>query len=86
MNIIDFSVVMLSSVELFINTGINGIIVLRAFRVLRVTRLFRYLNLMQTILVVISKSLSKIFYLAMLLVIFIIIFALLGSSIFLDKF
>lgn len=84
MNYLDFFVVVFSILELIFLSGNSGLSALRAirifrtFRVLRVARLFRYMQSMTTIITVVSKSLSKFVYLALLLLLFILIFALIG--------
>jgi hypothetical protein len=49
---------------------------------MRVARLFRYMSQMAMIMAVISRSMSKFVYLAMLLLLFILIFALIGMQLF----
>lgn len=88
MNVLDGLVVILSLVELIFLQGSSGLTafrtirIFRTFRVLRVARLFRYLSSMALIMTVISRSMSKFIYLALLLFLFILIFALIGMQLF----
>ena len=96
MNCFDGIVVVLSLVELiFLSNSKSALTafrtvrifrVFRVIRVIRVARLFRYLQSMALILEVISGSLSKFIYLALLLLLFIIIYTLLFIQIFKGKF
>jgi Ion transport protein len=88
MNYMDGTIVLLSLVELIFMSG-NGAMsafravrIFRVFRVLRVARLLRGLKSMLQIINVISRSISSFIYLAMLLMLFIFIYALLGMQIF----
>ena len=85
MNIFDFIVVLLSLLELVLISGTNSGIsalrsvrVFRLFRVLRVALIFRYVQSLYHIIKTISQSLSKFFYLFLLLLLFIVIFSLIG--------
>ena len=85
MNYIDGAVVVLSLVELIFLEGSSSAVsafrtirIFRTFRVLRVARLFRHLKSMNEIIKAISNSLSNFVYLALLLFLFLLIFALLG--------
>lgn len=93
MNYLDGSVVLLSIVEIGINTAGGGsggsslsafrtVRIFRTFRVLRVARLLRMLHSMQVIIGVIQRSFTSFIYIAVLLLLFIFIFALLGMQIF----
>lgn len=88
MNYMDGTIVMLSLVELIFMSGKGALSALRAvrifrvFRVLRVARLLRGLKSMVQIINVISRSISSFIYLAMLLMLFIFIYALLGMQVF----
>mmetsp|Transcript_42185 Transcript_42185/g.49000 ORF Transcript_42185/g.49000 Transcript_42185/m.49000 type:complete len:224 (+) Transcript_42185:214-885(+) len=88
MNYLDGSVVLLSIVELaFLSGGgtlsaFRAVRIMRTFRVLRVARLLKSLQSMQTIMDVISRSISSFCYLALLLLLFIFIYALLGMQLF----
>jgi hypothetical protein len=93
MNYIDGFVVALSMVEIIFLSGTTSALsafrtirIFRTFRVLRVARLFRYLKQMARIIKIISTSISDFVYLALLLLLFILIFALLGMQIFGGKF
>jgi hypothetical protein len=55
---------------------------LRTFRVFRIARLLRMMKQMQQIVVVLIKSASSIFYITVLMFIGVMIFALLGMSLF----
>jgi hypothetical protein len=87
MNIFDGFIVVLSMVEIFFMSGGNKafsafrtIRIFRTFRVLRVTKLLRALAFMQVIIQVVSKSLQSFIYIALLLLLFIFIYTLLGIS------
>ena len=89
MNLFDSAVVVLSLVEIFILSGgtsaftaFRAIRIFRIFRVLRVVRIFRYLKSITLIINSISKSISNISYLFLLLILFQIIFTLLGMQVF----
>ena len=92
MNLFDGVVVLLSIVELIFLSGnstlsaFRTIRIFRTFRILRVARLFRHLEYMTHLIDVISKSISISSYLALLLLVFIVIFALLGMQIFGGRF
>ena len=93
MNIFDFIVVLLSLLELVLISGTNSGIsalrsvrVFRLFRVLRVALIFRYVQSLYHIIKTISQSLSKFFYLFLLLLLFIVIFSLIGVELFKNRF
>ena len=87
LNYLDGSVVVVSIFELtlFPSTYDAGAVsafktfrIFRTFRVLRVARLLRTLQSMQTIMNVISRSIMEFVYIALLLLLFIFIYSLLG--------
>jgi hypothetical protein len=89
MNLLDGTVVILSIVEMAFSDGDGGsmnafktIRIFRTFRVLRVARLLRAMKSMQVIIGVLMKSMSSFIYLALLLLLFIFIYSLLGMQIF----
>ena len=88
MNYMDGTIVMLSLVEMIFMSGSGALSALRAvrifrvFRVLRMMRLLRGLKSMLQIINVIQRSISSFIYLAMLLLLFVFIYALLGMQIF----
>lgn len=88
MNYMDGTIVILSMIELLFMSGSGALSALRAvrifrvFRVLRVARLLRGLKSMIQIINVISRSISSFIYLALLLLLFVFIYALLGMQIF----
>lgn len=93
MNLFDLCIVVLSILELiFLSpsgskfSALRIVRVFRLFRVLRVARMFRYFQSLVRILKAIGRSITKILYLFILLLIFIIIFSLLGAQIFSGKF
>jgi voltage-dependent calcium channel L type alpha-1D len=99
MNYMDGGVVIMSIIELVINSisteGKGGgsslsafrtIRIFRTFRVLRVARLLRALDSMQMIIAVIQKSIMQFVYISLLMILFIFIFALLGMQFFGGKF
>ena len=91
MNVFDCIIVVLSILELTLLAdsgfnGLNAIRIFRAFRVLRVARLLRWMPYMQKIMLKIAESASKFMYLGMLLLLFLIIYALFGMQLFGGKF
>lgn len=92
MNYLDGSVVLLSLVELaFLDGGgslsaFRTVRIFRTFRVLRVARLLRSLQSMQIIIGVIGRSIGSFVYLALLLLLFIFIYSLLGMQMFGGQF
>jgi len=93
MNKLDGSVVMMSIFEKIYTQAVSSgggsslktfktLKMLRTLRVFRILRLLRKLKSMQTILQVMTKSYSSFIYITMLLFLFILIFALLGSQFF----
>lgn len=56
--------------------------IFRTFRVLRVTKLLRVLSFMKVIISVVTKSMESFVYIALLLILFIIIYALIGCQIY----
>jgi len=88
MNYMDGTIVLLSLVEMIFMSGggalsaLRAVRIFRVFRVLRVARLLRGLKSMMQIIDVIQRSISSFVYLAMLLMLFIFIYALLGMQIF----
>ena len=93
MNYFDAVVVVVSIIELIFLSGEKSTLsafriirVFRIFRVVRVARLFRYLQSMTLIMKVISGSLSKFIYIALLLLLFTVIYTLLGMQVFRGNF
>ena len=88
MNFMDGTIVILSLIEIVFQSGggalgaLKAVRTFRIFRVLRVARLLRGLKSMMQIINVIGRSISSFVYLAMLLLLFIFIYALLGMQIF----
>jgi hypothetical protein len=87
MNYLDGGVVLLSVIEITMSGGggvsaFQTVRIFRTFRVLRVVRLLRGMQSMQVIITVLMKSMSSFMYLAMLLLLFCFIYALLGMQIF----
>lgn len=60
--------------------------ILRIFRIIRVIRLLRSLKFMKMIIEVLSKTLTSFLYIALLLILFLFIYALLGMKLFGDEF
>lgn len=93
-NILDGSVVLLSVFEIIMTalatagggevdmSSFKALRTLRTFRVFRIARLLRMMKQMQQIVVVLIRSSSSIFYITVLMFIGVIIFALLGMSLF----
>lgn len=89
MNYLDFTVVLCSLVEiLFIDssTSLSSLKSLKSFRVLRVARLVRSVRSIRTILNVIGRTMNSFVYVGLLLVIFLVIYALFGMKLFGGKF
>lgn len=93
LNLYDLCIVILSILELiFLSpsgskfSALRVVRVFRLFRVLRVARMFRYFQSLIRILKAIGKSISKIMYLFLLLLIFIVIFSLVGVQVFSGNF
>ena len=94
MNIFDFLIVILSLVEIIVfgqntNSGFSAFRTVRLFRilrVLRVTRLIRSLQYMRFIIKVIGNSIDDFVYIALLLLLFLYIYTLLGMQIFGGQF
>ena len=87
-NIFDVAIVSISIVELVMNSesGVLSVIrvirVFRAVRVLRMARLLRSLRFMRVIIEVIMKSSEQFMYTALLMLIFLLIFTLVGMNLF----
>lgn len=91
MNLFDASIVAISMAEIIFiesqnSTTIKTLKTLKAFRVLRVMRLLRSLKFMNMIIEVLSKTLASFIYIAILLVLFLFIYALLGMKLFGGEF
>lgn len=90
MNYLDGIVVTLSIVEMGIVSGsktgalsaFRAVRIFRIFRVLRVARLLRSMQSMQIIISVLVRSMNSFIYLALLLMLFLFIYALLGMQVF----
>lgn len=91
-NWMDGTIVMLSLVELIFMSGsgaggaMKAVRIFRVFRVLRIIRLLRSLKSMVQIINVIGRSIMSFCYLAMLILLFVFIYALLGMSFFGGRF
>jgi hypothetical protein len=89
MNCFDFFVVSLSMIDLFVLSGssaLSAFRTIRIFRVFRIVRVFRNLQSMTMIIRVIGRTFSQFIYLALLLLLFILIFTLIGMQMFGGKF
>jgi hypothetical protein len=94
MNLLDGFVVLLSVFEIIMTSlatrgggevnmsSFKALRTLRTFRVFRIARLLRMMKQMQQIVAVLIKSASSIFYITVLMFIGVMIFALLGMSLF----
>lgn len=88
LNLLDLGVVTLSLVELLYfdqNSSVSAlktVTVLRSLRVFKVVRVLRYLRAMSTIVEVLGRASLRSVYLVLLLVLFIIVFALIGRQLF----
>jgi len=90
-NLFDAIVVVISMIEIIFiesqdSATLKTLQTLKAFRVLRVMRLLRSLKFMNMIVNVLSKTLASFIYIAILLIIFILIYALLGMKLFGGEF
>lgn len=93
MNYFDTLVVLLSVAELSSFSEENSAVsafrtvrIFRTFRVLRIARLFRYLEYMTKLLSIVGKSVFISLNLALILLIFTLVFALLGMQLFGGRF
>lgn len=91
MNDFDCIIVTFSIIELVFLSGsglsaLRALRVFRAFRAFRVARLFRTMNYMQVIMQKLSESFSNFMYVGLLLLLFIVVFALLGMQLFGGQF
>ena len=91
MNLFDATIVAISMAEIIFiesqnSTTIKTLKTLKAFRVLRVMRLLRSLKFMNMSIEVLSKTLASFIYIAILLVLFLFIYALLGMKLFGGEF
>lgn len=89
MNYLDLAIVINSLIEfVFLSGGKSALTAFRAIRVfkliraVRVARLLRYLQSMNHIIIVISRSIYKFAYVATLLLLFIVVYSLLGMQIY----
>lgn len=86
-NILDFSIVLIGFVALIFEEYIDvDVKALRAFRVLRPLRLVSGVPSLQVVLTSILKALMPLFYIALLVVFVIIIYAIIGVELFRGKF
>ena len=88
LNSLDTFVVTLSLVEIEYfshmssSSALRAVRILRAFRVFKVVRFFRYLRSISTVLEVLARASIRSMYLVLLLILFTIIFALIGRQLF----
>ena len=89
MNYIDAVVVILSMIELFLVTASGGSVngfrvirIFRIFRVVRVARIFRYMSSLNHIIGALGHSISNLLYLFLIIMLFQLIFTLLGMQVF----
>lgn len=88
MNLFDGCIVIISIIELTLISGsshvgaFRSLRILRTFRVLRVTRLLRAMAFMKVIIGVIGRTLQSFIYIALLLLLFILIYSLLGMQLY----
>lgn len=81
MNIFDGVVSCMSLLELTIDSQ-TSVSFIKVFRVLRVTRLLRSITFMRMIVKIITRALKSFIYIALLLLLFMFIYTLLGMQIF----
>ena len=84
MNILDFVIVVVGLVEILF-LGSSSFTAFRALRFGRLVKLIRFMKSLQDILRVLVKSLEGIFYVSMLLLLFIVIYSILGMQFFQHK-
>jgi hypothetical protein len=86
MNLFDAILVVFSLLEFFLfsenTSGISALRVLRIFRILRVTRVIRGLKYMRIIIRVLGNTIGSAMYIALLLLLFIFIYCLLGMQVY----
>lgn len=91
MNIFDGIVVILSLVEVIVLSGsgtlsaFRSVRIFRTFRVLRVTRLLRSLQFMSVIIEAITSTLDSSIYVGLLLILFLVIYSMIGMQLFSGK-
>jgi len=88
-NLFDGFIVVISLCEVIFLDTLNSfriIQVLRTFRVLRIIRLLRTLRFMSMIINVLLRTMTSFIYIAVLLIIFLFIYALLGMKLFGGEF
>lgn len=88
MNYIDAIVIILSFLELSAKIGSSALSAFRAIRVFRILRIYRFtrgLIFMKSLICVITYSIPKFIYLALLLALLNLVYALLGYQIFANK-
>ena len=88
-NVFDFFVVGISTLDIVLQNlnnvsaqGLSFVRALRTFRILRLFKLVRVWKNLHRLLGIIGKTLKKIFYLALIVVLFLFVFALLGHKLF----
>ena len=84
MNVLDFVIVVVGVVEILF-LGSSSFTAFRALRFGRLVKLIRFMKSLQNILRVLVNSLEGIFYVSMLLLLFIVIYAILGMQFFQHK-
>ena len=89
MNLLDLVIVIISIWELFADqiqlkaaVSFRSLRIFRTLRVLRVTKLFKAIAFIEVIIKVVSESLSSFFYIAVLLLLFVVIYSLFGVQFF----
>ena len=91
MNIFDGVIVILSMVEVIVMSGggalsaFRSVRIFRTFRVLRVTRLLRSLQFMGVIIDAIMSTLDSSIYVGLLLVLFLVIYSMIGTQLFQNR-
>ena len=78
-NVFDGIIVISSLIELIVNNDTTGIVVLRAFRPLRIFKLFRRWKKLQDLLKTVANSFRESANLGLLILLFIFISALVGK-------
>lgn len=89
MNYIDTIVIILSFLELSVKIGSSALSAFRVVRIIRILRIYRFaraLTFMKSLVCVITYSLPKFIYLALLLALLNLVYALLGYQLFAGKF
>jgi len=84
LNQVDFFIIMMGVLEITV-MGSSAFTAFRAVRFMRLVKLVRFMKSMQDILKILAKSAASIFYIAILLSLFLLIYSILGMQLFKHK-